>query len=250
MALISDYSIPFDVLNCVIACSEYIYPTGDELPGEALGSLRDSFSSGMISINGSLQISEDLRPNDVQNVLRRLSYTNTHPYPLPGVRYVSYTIYDGSVKLTSPADIQVIVLYHGYRSLQLLRVSRRTATMNDVKSGINLFSSVGITTDSRSDRLDSLLVELTSTPQSQSSCFRLLGSSSTSNCPRIFSLDPQVLGNTSLQVITKANKLILYGLSNVATYQMLLHQIIFQSATPLNSSRQVLKSNVVFTSLT
>ena len=233
MAIIPNYTLPFDILNCIMACSEHVHIVNSrQLLGHPLDPLSAEMSlfSGYVALNGSLQVRESLKQGKVQEILRHVAYINAHPYPLPGRRYVSYTVYDGSVGLRS-SQSQLIVLYHGYRNLQLLRLGTKTVTTDQLRAGVTPFSSAGITTDARSDKLDSLLVELTSRPMLSSAC---LLSSNPDSCPRLFSVDPQLLHGTSgLQIIvTKPNKLILCGLANVSLYQRLLRGIALQTANP------------------
>ena len=233
MAIIPNHTLPFDTLNCIIACSEQVHIVNSR---QLLGHLLDplsaemSLSSGFVALNGSLQVKEKLRQDKVQKILRHVAYINAHPYPLPGRRYVSYTVYDGSVALRS-SQSQLIVLYHGYRNLQLLRLGTKTVTTDQLRAGVTPFSSAGISTDARSDKLDSLLVEVTSRPMLSSAC---LLSSNPNSCPTLFSVDKQLLDRTSgLQIIAaKPGKLILCGLGNVSLYQRMLRGITFQTANP------------------
>ena len=121
-----------------------------------------------------------------------------------------------------------MVLYHGYRNLQLLRILRVTVTANQLMYGVRPFESTGITTDARRDKMDSLLIELISRPQSFSTC--LLGAQS--DCPHLLHINPSHLLNSSLHIISKPEKLIVCGLSTVQHYQTLLREVRVQWAEP------------------
>ena len=231
MAVVSDYAVPVDVLSCVVACAEQVTVTmaGSTL-GQQLGPATGVNSTGFYALNGSLQVTKDLRQNAVQNVLRHVAYINSHPYPLPGVRLVSFTVHDSSVKVVGSDTARVVVLYHGYRSLNLLRFGRRTVTSSalEAAAGTKVFGSVGITSDSRRNTIDSMLIELSSTPAQSLSCYRSLAST-LQNCPPLFQLDAQPLRGTNLQAYFTPRKLLICGLSNITHYQRLLHEVAIKA---------------------
>ena len=247
MALIPDFALPLDVLTCAVASSERITL---DMPVEAIGGvsvlpLTAPTSTGYSAVNGSLFINEPLRQDQVQEVLRHVAYINTHPYPLAVTRSISYTIHDESVEVQPASSANVIVLYHGQRSLQLLRTQRTQFLTNaQLVAGAQPFMTTGITTDVKRDTLDSLFVELASSPQSGTSCYNDLETNpqSANNCPSLFSIDPQLLSGTRLQTIRKPNKLIIHGLGSVSLYQNLLQEIVIQTDDPsevLNSASSV-----------
>ena len=56
----------------------------------------ETMSTGIASINGSLVVQQSVMQDTVQDFLQNVAYINTHPYPFPGERQVSYTVYDRS----------------------------------------------------------------------------------------------------------------------------------------------------------
>ena len=244
MAVVSDYAIPVNVLSCVIACAEQVtvMMAGSTL-GQKLGPATSVDSTGYYALNGSLQVAKDLRQNAVQNVLRHVAYINSHPYPLPGVRLVSFTVHDSSVKVIGSDTARVVVLYHGYRTLNLLRFGRRTVTSSalEAAAGTKVFGSVGITSDSRRNTIDSMLIELSSTPAQSLSCYRFLGSTS-QNCPPLFQLDFHLLQGTNLLAYSTPRKLLICGLSNITHYQRLLHNVAIKAR---DTSELVTHSNTM-----
>ena len=244
MALVSDYPISVDVLGCVIACAERVTVSmSGSILGQQLGPASTVNSTGYYALNGSLQVAKDLRQNAVQNVLRHVAYINSHPYPLPGVRLVSFTVYDGSVKVVGSDTARVVVLYHGYRTLNLLRFGRQTVTSSALQSaaGTKVFGSVGITSDSRRNTIDSMLIELSSTPAQSLSCYRYIGSAFQS-CPPLFQLDSRFLQGTNLQAYSTPRKLLISGLSNTTHYQRLLHEVAIKAR---NIAELVTHSNTI-----
>ena len=224
LGLVSNYSIPMDILSCVVACSEHLTLT-TPIPGlsSTLGPLVNPNSTGIKTVDGSLQIRSKLRQDEVQHVLRNVAYINMFPYPLPGTRSINYTIQDGATTLH--ATTSVVVLFHNYRNLQLLRVGRVTLTNSNLKSGAKIFGSAGISSDPKTNTMDSLLVELSSVPSNTSSCYR---SSNSHTCPVLFHLNEQLLEGTDLQMFMRPEMLLITGLGNISYYQTLLHEVSIQ----------------------
>ena len=108
-----------------------------------------------------------MRQDTVQEFLQNVAYINTHPYPIPGERQVIYSVTDGMSDFKALGSSSLVVLYHGYRNLQLLRI---LITAHQLVHGVRPFESTGITTDARRDKMDSLSIELSSRPLSSSSC--------------------------------------------------------------------------------
>ena len=233
LALISDYVIPMNILNCVIECAEKIVFTSPSVLDNPLTTLLDFHSTGIASANGTLQIASDLKVTELQQVLRQAAYINSHPYQYSGTRNILYSVYDGNtlVKPRTTARLSVHVLHHQQRAVSLLRLGRQTLTTASIVSGAHPFTSTGISSDTKSNTLDSLLVEMTSTPSSLPSCYRSQ-SVTTDQCKSLFSIDRSLLLRTNLEVIVKPTKLLIYGLSNVTYYGKLLHQITIQSDDP------------------
>ncbi len=233
LSLISDYVIPVDILNCMIQCAEKIVLTSSSLIVNPLTSLLDPHSTGIVAANGTLQIANNIKAAEIGAVLRQAAYINTHPYQYSGTRNILYSVYDGStlVKPRTNARLSVHVLHHQQRALSLLRLGRQTLTATRITSGASPFTSADISSDTKSNNLDSLLVQMTSTPSSQTSCYRS-SSSGMSQCKNLFSIDQSLLVGTNLEISVKPNQLLIYGLSNVTHYGELLHQIVLQSDDP------------------
>ncbi len=232
MALISGYVIPVDILNCVIECAERIVLTSSSIIRDPLTSLLNPFSTGIAAANGTIQIANNLEATEVEKVLRQAAYINTHPYQYSGTRSIQFSVYDGNnlVKPRTSARLSVHVLHHRQRTVSLLRLGRQTLSAPNIISGAYPFASAGISSDTKSNNLDSLLVRIISMPFSQTSCYR--SSVSNNQCQNLFSIDQNLLIGTKLEISVKPTQLLIYGLSNVTHYNELLHQILFQSDDP------------------
>ena len=229
--LIPNYTMPITTINCVVACAEYVVIKNFEsLTGNALSALTETTKTGILSINGSLLVQQSVRQDTVQEFLQNVAYINTHPYPIPGERQVIYSVTDGMSDFKALGSSSLVVLYHGYRNLQLLRILKVTITAHQLVHGVRPFESTGITTDARRDKMDSLSIELSSRPLSSSSC--LANTPIQSNCPHLLHLDPNLILNSSLHIISKSNKLIVCGLSTVQHYQTLLREVRVRWAEP------------------
>ena len=224
LGLISDYAMTFDMLSCIVACSEQLI-LNSSIPGfpTPLKPLKSIDSTGTIPVNGSIRISGDLMQHQLQQVLRNVAYINNYPYPLPGTRYINYTIYDGNTVLQ--ATVSVMVLFYNFRSLQFLRINDVTITAMNLRRGAMIFSTAGIITDAKSENIDSLLMEMISVPMEITSCYRSVNSHL---CPNLFHLRNELLINTNLQLHQIPNKLLVTGLGNVSHYQQILHEITVQ----------------------
>ena len=227
LGLVSDYAISFELLTCITACSEYLTLTGP-VPGQPAGTtlqpLRGQSLSGTIAVNGSLQVGGNLRQDRVQQLLRSVAYINSYPYPVPGTRWVNYTVHDGKETVLQ-ATTNMVVLFHNYRNLQLLRVGRVTLSRVGLQGGVKIFGNVGISSDAKTNSMDSLLVEMRGTPADATSCYRKSGAQS---CPPIFHLGEGLLVDTSLQLFVQPRKLLVTGLGNVSHYQTLLQEVMVQ----------------------
>ena len=245
VALIPNYTMPISTLNCLISCAEYIVISNFESStGNELTYLTRTTKTGILSLNGSLFVQKAVRQDQVQDFLQNVAYINTHPYPLPGERQVMYSVKDGISETEILGSSSLVVLYHGYRNLQLLRILRVTITASQLMYGVRPFESTGITTDARRDKMDSLMIELTSRPQHSSSC--LLNNPIQSDCPYLIYLNPTLLHNSTLHIIKKSNKIVVCGLSTVNHYQTLLREVTVQWANPdaLVTSRSEFKLRV------
>jgi hypothetical protein len=231
VALVPNYTMPIAAINCLIACAEYMLISNYETStGNSLKSLTKSMTTGIVSMNGSLIVGDNVMQDRIQDFLRNVAYINTHPYPLPGERQVLYSVQEGDTGAKVVGSSSLVVLYHGYRNLQLLRILRVTITASQLVFGVRPFESTGITTDARTDEMDSLMIELTSRPQHSTSC--LSSSSVQGDCPYLLNLDRNLLQNSTLHVIRKSHKIIVCGLSTVNHYQTLLREVRVQWATP------------------
>jgi hypothetical protein len=219
MGLVSDYTIPLEILSCIVLCSERLIIKG-LVTDDTL-----KFSSTTFAVNGSLQVSGNLQQNQVQEVLRRVSYVNSYPYPVPGTRAIKYAVRDGNITLQ--ASSSVVVLFHSYRNLRLLGIGRAITSTN-LQNGIKVFGGARISSDTKSTSLDSLLVEIYGSLAEASSCYRR-GASNHDHCPHLFHLSKELIRNTSLQLLSRPNKLLVMGLSDVSQYQLLLREISIQA---------------------
>ena len=228
VVLIPNYTMPLTTLNCLISCAEYIVINNFEsYTGSPLPSLT---TTGIVSINGSLLVDADVTQNTMQDFLQNVAYINTHPYPHPGERQLLYSVREESSDRDLVGTSSVVVLYHGYRNLQLLRILRVTITATQLVYGVRPFESTGITTDARTNKMDSLVIELTSRPHRSSRC--LTSSSAQSDCPYLLHLNQNLLHNSTLHIIRKSHKIIVCGLSTVNHYQTLLREVRVQWANP------------------
>ena len=136
------------------------------------------------------------------------------------------------MEIKSTQNAQVVVLYHGYRNLQLLRLGRQVVTSERLRAGFKPFGSAGISSDTKTNTIDSMLIELSSTPASSSSCYRTFSNANptvTNNCPALFQLDTHFLEGTNLEMYIKPNKILIFGLGNTSFYQQLLHEVTLTS---------------------
>ena len=231
VALIPNYTIPIATLNCLVACAEYILIRNFESSTDsALTVLTETTGTGILAMNGSLFVQESVTQDSIQDFLQNIAYINTHPYPLPGERQVLYSVKDGTSSTELLGSSSLVVLYHGYRNLQLLRILRVTITVGQLMRGVHPFESTGITTDARRDNMDSLMIELSSTPQDSSSC--VLSRPVQSDCPHLLHLNPSFIHNSTVHIINKPNKIIVCGLSTVDHYQTLLRAVTVQWLNP------------------